>query len=148
MTEALTQGEADRLLGIEKHAAKDDVVHYPRPGDRVNVPLISVDRREEFLLDIYRGRVNLGKGTYQNRARVVIVLARLDFGGAPHTNPDGDRIGVPHLHVYREGFADKWAYPLPDGQFSDPDDWWALLEDFMTYCNITPPPNIPRPLFR
>lgn len=105
--DGLTQAEADRLLGLEKHAASDDVVHYPRPGDRVNIPLVSVDKREEFLLDVYRGRVNLGKGTYQNRARVVIILARLDFRGAPHTNPDGERIGVPHPQVCREGFADK-----------------------------------------
>lgn len=148
MIEALTQGEADRLLAIEKLAVNNDLVHYPGPGDRVNVPLLSADKREEFLLGIYRGRIKLTKGTYQNRARQVVTLARLDFGGAPHTNPDGEQVGVPHLHVYREGFADKWAYPLPDEEFGDPEDWWALLEDFMAYCNITQPPNIPRPLFR
>lgn len=147
MTEAISQVEADRLLALEKRAVSNDVVHYPGPGQRVNVPLASLDGREEFLLDIYRGRVDLAKGTYQNRARQVIILARLDFGGAPHTNPDGERIGAPHLHLYREGFGDKWAYPLPDERFSDATDWWTLLEDFLDYCTIVEPPNIPKPLF-
>jgi len=148
MTEALTQAEADALLAMEKRAVTDVPVRYPGAGERVNIALLSIDRREEFLLDLYRGRIDLAKGTYQNRARHVIILARLDFGGQPHTNPDGERIGSPHLHVYREGFADKWAYPLPDDRFSEPGDWWKLLEDFMTYCNIVEPPNIPKPLFR
>ncbi len=34
----------------------------------------------------------LTKGTYQNRARGVAILARLDFGGAPHRNRDDQEI--------------------------------------------------------
>ena len=72
-----------------------------------------MDGREEFLLDIRRARIDLAKGTYQNRGREVVILARLDFGGAPHRNPDGEEIGSPHIHLYREGFGDKWAFPIP-----------------------------------
>ena len=147
MTDAPTQAEADALLAMAKRRVNDDQHGYPGPGQKVVIPLVSVDRREEFLLDIYRGRIALSKGTYQNRARQVVILARVDFGGAPHTNPDGAQIGVPHIHVYREGFGDKWAYGLPIRDFPDQADPWALLESFMTYCNIVEPPNIPPPLF-
>ncbi|KJU85379.1 prophage protein [Candidatus Magnetobacterium bavaricum] len=40
-----------------------------------------------------------------------IILLRLCFGGHPHRNPDDTEISSPHLHRYREGYADKWAYP-------------------------------------
>lgn len=48
--------------------------------------------RENFLLDIRRGKIDLLKATNQNRARQTIVLVRLDLGGAPHRNPDGEEI--------------------------------------------------------
>ena len=74
------------------------------------MPLKSLDGHEAFL-NINRGRV-LRPDLYQTRARSVIVLARLDFG-VEHRNPDGAIVGSPHLNLYREGFADKWAYELP-----------------------------------
>ena len=40
--------------------------------------------REEFNLDITRGRIELKKNTFQLRAQRAIVLARIDIGGAPH----------------------------------------------------------------
>lgn len=111
------------------------------------MPLTSQDKREDFLLDIYRGRIDLLKGTYQNRARQVIVLVRIDFGGAPHRNPDGNEVPCPHLHLYREGFGDKWAVPLPADKFPNIGDLWQTLEDFMLFCNVVDRPVIVRGLF-
>lgn len=71
-----------------------------------------------------------------------MILARLDFGGAPHRNPDGEEIGSPHLHLYREGYGDKWAFPVPDHHFANPNDPWLALQDFMRFCNIVEPPVI------
>lgn len=120
---------------------------YPGTGGSLIVPLTSQDRREEFLLDIYRGRIDLLKGTYQNRARQVIVLVRLDFGGAPHRNPDGTEVPCPHLHLYRAGYGDKWAMPLPPDRFPNIGDLWQTLEDFMQFCNVVDRPAIARGLF-
>jgi len=53
--------------------------------------------------------------TYQNRGRAVVVLLRLDLKGSPLRNPNDEVIPCPHLHIYREGFGDKWAYPLAEG---------------------------------
>lgn len=99
------------------------------------------------MLDLRRGRIDLAKGTYQNRGRQVVVLMRLDFGGAPHRNPDGDEIDSPHLHIYREGFGDKWAMPVPAEAFRDLTNPWQTPDDFMRYCSIVEPPNIRRGLF-
>lgn len=144
---SLTQAEADALLAMEKRRTDSTEWDYPSLGGRVTAPLVSVDGREQFFLDLRRARIDLGKGTYQNRGRHVVILARLDFGGAPHRNPDGEEIGSPHLHLYREGFGDKWAFPVPSDSFSNLGDAWQTLVDFMQFCNITQPPAIKRELF-
>ncbi|HOC66862.1 MAG TPA: hypothetical protein PKG62_05680 [Methanothrix soehngenii] len=138
----LTQDEADALIAMPKLKINDDVTYYPNPGGSQAIPLRSIDKTEDFLLDIKRGRIDLMKATYQNRARKTIVLMRLDLNGAPHRNPDGEEVASPHLHVYREGYGDKWAGPLPTDSFRDPADQWTALSDFMRYCNITQPPDI------
>ena len=143
----LTQAEADALLATEKHRVDDHVWYYPNLGEAIRVPLTSADKREAFLLDIRRGRVDFRKVTYQNRTRLVTILARLDLGGAPHENPDGEVVPSPHLHVYKEGYADKWAEPVPKQTFPNINDPWKTLGDFMTFCNVTKQPNIQRDLF-
>ena len=143
----LTQAEADVLIAMAKHKVDDHPWDYPSLGGAISMPLASIDRRERFLLDVHRGRINSLKGTYQTRARQVVVLVRLCLGGGAHRNPDGDRITGPHLHIYREGFGDKWAMPLPEVPFPQSADLWQTLWDFMRYCNIVEPPDIRRGLF-
>jgi len=144
---SLAQDEADALLAVGKQRSDSVERDYPGLGGNLSAPLVSVDGREHFFLDIRRGRLNLRKRTYQNRGRQVIVLARLDFEGPPHRNPDGEEIGSTHLHLYREGYGDKWAYPVPPEQFPNQDDPWLMLDDFMRYCRIVEPPRIRRGLF-
>ncbi|MCY4290962.1 MAG: hypothetical protein OXC72_04280 [Roseovarius sp.] len=148
MTEVnLTQAEADALIAMQKRRADSTNLNYPGLGGSVTAPLVSVDGKELFLLDVWRSKITLGKGTYQNRGRKTVILARLDFGGAPHRNPDGKEIDIPHLHLYREGFGDKYAFPVPPDKFSNPSDPWLTLEDFMRFCNIIEQPIIIRGLF-
>lgn len=142
----LTQSEADALIAMEKHRFDEERYSYPTSGSLV-VPLQSPDKREQFMLDIRRGRIDLLKGKYQTRARQVVALVRLDFGGAPHRNPDDQEIASPHLHIYREGYGDKWAAPIPMEHFPRIEDLWGTLEDFMKYCRVTAPPHIDRGLF-
>lgn len=143
----LAQSDADALLTLEKHKVDNTVHEYPILGGSLKIPLISRDRREEFLLDVYQNQINLAKGTYQNRARRVVILARLDFGGAPHRNPDDEEIACPHLYLYREGFGDKWAFPVPPEAFPSIADRWQTLQDFLRYVNVTDPPDFRRSLF-
>jgi hypothetical protein len=143
----LTQPEADALLAMEKHQLDDRPWLFPAVGGRICVPLISANRRERFNLDISRGRIDLARVKYQTRTREVVILARLDLGGAPHQNPDGHEIPCPHLHLYRENYADKWAVPAPLSDFPRILDLWETLQDFMRFCRVTKPPDIQRGLF-
>ena len=143
----LTQAEADALIALEKHRVNDARSDFPMGGQSLVLPLQSADKREQFLLDLSRGRIDLLKVKMQNRGRQVVVLVRLDLGGAPHRNPDDEEIAAPHLHVYREGYGDKWALPVPTDRFRNVGDMWATLEDFLRFYNITRPPHIERGLF-
>lgn len=143
----LTQAEADALLAVEKRRVNNETHPFTAMVGKVEIPLQSADGREQFLLDMSRGRINLMKGTYQTRGRQTVILARLDFGGAPHRNPDGVEMTCPHLHLYREGYGDKWAEPLP-AKFGSTDDLWNLLNQFLKYCNVTDPPLFEQELFQ
>lgn len=105
------------------------------------MPLVSHDGREEFLLDVRRGRIVLKQVCCQNRARKVVILARLELDGRPHTNPDGEILDGNHLHVYREGYGDKWAMPVPADEFPRLDSLMGALDDFMRFCHVDPGPQ-------
>jgi hypothetical protein len=141
----LSQTEADALLAMEKRRADDASYRLPPHRGKISIPLEDETGREKFLLDISRGGISLERRTYQNRARQTAILARLDFG-SPHRNPDDEEIGVPHLHLYREGFGDKWAHPVPTEKFRNVSDLWQTLFDFMDFCNVTQRPDIQREL--
>lgn len=138
----LTQQEADSLLAMVKRRSNELRTKFPDPGGKLSAELVSADGRESFFLDINRSSVSLSKITYQNRARKIVVLARLDVDGAPHRNPDDVEIPCPHLHLYREGFADKWAVAVPAADFSNLADRGVTLLDFLKFCNVVDPPHI------
>lgn len=139
----LTQTEADALIAMEKNFENRRTITIPVGTDQTR-ELIGADQRERFLLDIWRGTLRISKVKYQTRGRKVIVLVRLDIDGAPHTNPDGTRIDGAHLHIYREGFEDKWAYPIDTGEFSNVSDIYDAFGDFCRYCNIRNVPSLQR----
>lgn len=143
----LSQSEADALMQMVKVKVNNDEHLYPGIGGILIVPLISQDRRENFLLDIGRGRIEMRRGKYQMRSHQVIILTRLDFGGPPHRNPNGEELPCPHVHLYREGYGDKWAYPVPADNFRNLTDLWQTLYDFMDYCHVAEPPKIVRGIF-
>jgi hypothetical protein len=143
----LTQDEADKLMAMEKCAVDEKNWLFPPPGEGVAIPLTSLDRRENFVLDVTRAQIKLTKATYQNRARAVIILMRLDLGGPPHRTPDGVEIPCPDLHIYREGYGDRWAIPAPTATYTDTLDLFSTFEAFMQQCNINAPPRIQKGLF-
>jgi len=103
---------------------------------------MSMDRKEDFFLDLRRGRIDLAKATYQTRARQIVVIARLDVGGPPHRNPDDEEVPSPHLHLYREGYGDKWASAPPPQHFRNMTNLWMTLDDFIRFCNIVEPTRV------
>ena len=51
----LTQAEADALIAMEKYRLDDTRWDYPGLGGLISIPLVSKDKRENFLLDMSRG---------------------------------------------------------------------------------------------
>jgi hypothetical protein len=148
MTEiTLTQTEADFLFELPKQKVNNETWNFPPVGGKTTIPLVSVNKHEEFILDIYQGRIDLMKCMFQNRSRQIFVLARLDFSGPAHQNPDGEDIPTPHVHLYREGYGHKWAYPIPTDLFPHIENRIQTLYDFMEFCNIVDVPVIQDGLF-
>ena len=83
----LTQADADALIAMEKHRATDEQTDFPVGGESKVLPLQSADKRERFLLDLSRGRINLQKVKMQTRGRQVVVLVRLDLGRCSTSQP-------------------------------------------------------------
>jgi hypothetical protein len=137
----LTQDEADKLMAMEKRAADEREWLFPPPGERLAIPLTSLDKRENFMLDVTRAQIKLTKATYQNRARAAIILVRLDLDGPAHRNPDGLEIPCPHLHIYREGLGDKWAIPAPIDRYTNAVD---LFQHLKRSCNNATSPTLLR----
>lgn len=136
----LSQADADALLEMPKRYEGPGMVALP-PGADVRSEMVGIPHPEErFVLDLWRGRRNAAKIKIQTRGRHVFILARLDLHGAPHTNPDGQVIEGSHLHLYREGYGDKWAAPLDPSRFSDPDDLALTFSDFCAMCAIVHAP--------
>jgi hypothetical protein len=113
--------------------------------------LVSLDRRERFLLDVERGRRKRTRLRYQTRGREVIILARLELDGPDHINPPnsphrpGERIKCPHIHVYVEGFEDRVAYKfseISDLNIQDETNGLLTFEDFLTFCGVQNWPSI------
>ena len=140
----LTQEDADALLAMEKHKADDTAYEYPSLGGVIRVPLLSPDKRETFFLDITRSQIKLTKGTYQNRARGVAILARLDFGvrliEIRTTKKSRARTCI---STARATVIDGRC-PLPAERIPDAGDSWLLLLEFMQFVNVTVPPEIRR----
>jgi hypothetical protein len=118
-------------MAMPKRASTTGIQQVPSLGGKLVIELASVDKSEDFLLDVTRSRIDFSRITYQNRGRVVVVLKRLDLNGAPHRNPDDQIIPCPHLHTYREGYGDKWAEPVPNCKFTSLGDMSLTLAEFM-----------------
>ena len=142
----LTQQEADTLFNLNKHYRDGKQLNFPTYGGILQFTLFSDDNREEFILSIRRSEIKLERNTFQTRARKTIILARLDIEGPPHRNPDDEEIPCPHLHIYREGYDDKWAQSLPNN-FTNPDDTLKTLDEFMDFCFVITKPLILKELF-
>ena len=48
----LTQSEANILIDMQKKRAKEEMYNFPLAGGILTIPIISVDERESFLIDI------------------------------------------------------------------------------------------------
>ncbi len=159
MAHFIEQGDADFFFGMEKFPDEEKEYQFPNSGGKIIIPFTSIDKRENFLFDIYRGSVKVTKVAYQNRVRKAFVLRRLDFDGSPHPNPEvdvvpleilkpynGKEISSPHIHLYVEGFGERWAVPAELFLNLSGKDIYEVLFTFFDYCNVKKMPVIKKTL--
>ncbi len=156
----LTQSEADTLFTMPKKLKSSGSYTFPHAGSKLAVEFMSLDGREIFLFDINRAGIKVTKCTYQKRARQVEILRRLDIDGPSHPNPtvenipmdflvpyNGLEIPCPHLHIYIEGYAHRWAIPASEDLVNLNSDLCSIMKNFLRYCNVQDLPDIKRGLF-
>ena len=159
MAHFITQTDADFFFSMEKFPDEEKEYDFPSSGEKLSIAFTSSDKREGFLFDIYRGQINITKITYQNRVRKAYILRRLDCDGPMHVNPEvetvplsflepynGKEIPCPHLHIYVEGFGEKWAVPANDFIETNNRDIYEMMEEFFRYCHVRKLPQIKKTL--
>jgi len=160
----LTQSEYYRLFKQDKLIK--DTKRIVLPGKQENIRLEAVStfsKKYTYTLDIGNAHIAL-KYKFQKR-RQGIIFARIEFEGSSHKNPEYISDKVPfgidpgikslmktysdklflkkdHIHVYVEGYYDKWAFPLHeiiDYDFSSKNErinYKNKMSLFLNYCNI------------
>lgn len=140
----MKQSEADRLIKIAKYVVDTEVI-LPLANECRDLKVLSVNKKEEFLVYLNRkGRIELHRCTYQMSRKTREILVRVDLDlDKSHQNPSYDGkpeelIRGPHVHLYKEGYGDRIAYPL-DEIFPglNPLEIEEAFKCFSEYCNIT-----------
>ena len=155
MAHFITQQDADFFFEMEKFPEEEKEYQFPSSGQKLTITFTSSDKRENFLFDIYRGSIKITKITYQNRVRKAFILRRLDLDGPTHVNPEaevvpfsflepynGKEIPTPYLHIYVEGYREKWAIPADLLIKVEGKDIYETMNDFFKYCNVNQMPKI------
>lgn len=147
----ISEEEAVRLIAEKKKYHKKDkddfdiLVNNAQKG-KAKYTFMSDDERDEFCITFERKGIQLDKRSKCLVGSKTIPLLRLDLG-KPHRNPDGEDVGENHIHIYKEGFDDKWAYPIDVKDFTHLDDVVQTFYDFLRYCNAEDFPKIQKGLF-
>lgn len=141
----LTQNEADDLIKVLKIFQKQHrYIQIPNSKQSLQLDLQSTEsQHDKFIIDVNRkGQYNLKKCTFQTRYKKTTQLLRIDIEGPAHQNPDGNDVPCPHIHIYKEGYQLKWAYPINQHIQTDTSDLVQVLIDFLQYNNVQKDNNI------
>ncbi len=131
----LTQSQADDYMAVKKRPTRRNSIELIAPFD-VTETLTSNEYGDIFKLDLKQGCIELDVFKLGNRAHDSFTLYRLDIDDKTHRNPDGTNITGPHLHIYKEGFNDLFAYDATKFGFTDFKDLPKLIEKFAKLANI------------
>lgn len=145
----ILQNELDNLINSLKRILSDDnLINIPDINKKEQ--LQSKSQSEFFIIDLNRQGTKVKRFTLQLRAQRFkdLPLLRLDLVGPSHSNPPGDFlysdeiIPCPHIHIAKEGFGDRIAYPL-NNETADLyltneqlEDFVQVTKTFLQKCNI------------
>lgn len=131
----LSQAEADNKIRLQKAFVDKRPLIINRPYNEKRQLISLYEPIETFYLYITQTAIDFGNySTVTRYFQIPLVRACID-PDKKHTNPDGTQINGPHIHIYREGFLDKFAQPLPKGDFPDL-GIVQFVRAFLRYCSI------------
>ncbi|MDD4095302.1 MAG: hypothetical protein PHP22_03555 [Oscillospiraceae bacterium] len=134
----MTQDEADRLMGLNKII--DKTIQFPPQNKMAVYEASAIQGPEEFEVRVNRkGRLELFRCTFQESFLKKTILVRVDLDeDKPHLNPDREKIVGPHIHLYREGYDDRWAFLINDHipQISMDSNLIDNFKHFCRFCNV------------
>lgn len=146
---SLTQPEFEHLIRLKKEFKESTPIDLGPHPIEWHRDIISLESKDAFILDYRRASIEIKKFTYNTRFRTSIVLLRY-CSQVKHTNPPGtdeQSFAGPHIHLYREGFDAKWAFPVSELGIKTADSHHEVLNKILDYCNIQNRPNIVNALF-
>lgn len=144
---AITQTEFDFLIKQDK--VFDDLTLPIQLGPapiQWTRKLNAIATKESFLFDFYRGSFELSKYTINKRYKQTVILLRYDNGGR-HTNPDGSTFEAAHVHLYREGYNDKFAFEVSEIGVNILDSMNIVFTKILHFCNVKKSPVIEVSMF-
>lgn len=137
----ITQTEFENLLRQEKEFDNYDPINLgPAPIEWTR-KINSASSKDSFLFDFYRGSFELTKYKYNKRFRQTVIMLRYDSHGR-HTNPDGVFLDGPHVHLYREDYNDKFAFPVSEIGVNESDTMEIVLQKILHFCNVKRIPSV------
>lgn len=129
----ITDAEAQEMLEMLKHLLTDEL-NFPPSGKKVEFEAIGENRRDTFVVSIFRGKIQATKINMSARIKVNgVMLLEL------HLNPDGKKIAGSHWHVYTEKYGRSMAYEATD---ITSDDFVKNTLTFLKRFNIVETPTI------
>ena len=131
----LPQAKADEYLRVKKKFLFQSKLNLDQPFN-ITETLVSDEHGDIFKIDLRQGRIELLMININYRANECVVLCRLDIDDRTHKNPDGKKIVEPHIHLYKEGFGSKFAYPAKNFGFIDFSNSLSSINKFFDFCNI------------
>ena len=133
---SISQEHFDNLLKQQKEFAnKNQQIELGPPPIKWTLDVKSLESKETFLLDFFKRNIVVSRYSINKRYRRSIVLFRYCNDGR-HTNPDGKVFTGRHIHIYREGYDDKFAFPIQEIGIQDDDDLGVVFEKVLRFWNI------------
>ena len=132
MSLLITQIEYESLMQLLKEFKERNPLSLKEHWSR---EIIAPETGDSFMLDFYNGRIEFKKFSINKRYRNTIILIRYCSHGV-HTNPDGIQFTGSHLHLYKEGFDDKFAVGIGTIGATSSSTIVEVLEKFLDYCKI------------
>ena len=111
----ITDDEARKMLEMLKSLFEDEL-NFPLPGKKLEFEAVGENKRDLFVVSIFRGKIQSAKVNIGARIKVNgVMLLELHLNPTNvHQNPDGRKITGSHWHIYTEEYGRSMAYEAED----------------------------------